>query len=245
MRIPHRRRPSARLVRVMVVMALVTTGYAVASVSIGWWSAATRAAPGLVVVRAVLVEGLITMIYVTAILRLLGRGVIRPWQRAASEDELTGVLRAGTFWDRAETVAARAHREGQSLAFVFFDVDNFKAINDTYGHAVGDAVLHALGGVLRRSIRQGDILGRLGGEEFGWLMAAVTADDARIAAERVLIRCQTLSVHGLKGIGLSGGLAVATNTASPPITAWDLARRADRGLYQAKTHGKGRIIQVP
>ena len=233
------------MARVMMVMALVTTGFAAASVLVGWWAAETRAALGVLVARLILVEGLITMAYGTIILRILGRGVIRPWQRAASEDDLTGVLRAGAFWDRAEEVAAQAQRTGQSLAFVFFDVDNFKAINDTYGHAVGDAVLHALGGILRQSVRHGDVLGRLGGEEFGWLMTAVAADDARAAAERVLTRCQTLSVQGLRGFGLSGGLALATDPTHHPMTAWDLGRQADRGLYLAKAHGKGRIIQIP
>ncbi len=238
---PHRRR-SETTSRTMLWFVLATLGYAVGATVIGWWGATAVPHGAFAVGRTILAELALWAIFVLVILRCLLNRVIRPWRSAAVHDDLTGVLRAGAFWERAEHRMARALSDGQATAFVFFDLDNFKQINDQYGHAVGDAVLHALGTILRQSVRSGDILGRLGGEEFGWFMVNIAPSDADMAAQRVLTRCRSVEVGPFVGFSLSGGLAVAPAGLADSLTAWDLGRQADYALYQAKAQGKGRIV---
>ena len=169
------------------------------------------------------------------------RHVVHPLLHCAQYDELTGALRAGPFWDHAEDRIRRALAAKQPVAFVFLDVDDFKHINDQFGHATGDLVLQSLGALLRQAVRHGDLLGRLGGEEFGWLMLGVTPEEAYLATHRVLESCSLQNTRGRPVVGLSGGLATADGALDPTPTAWDLARRADRALYQAKANGKGQV----
>ncbi|NMP22567.1 GGDEF domain-containing protein [Sulfobacillus harzensis] len=234
---PHRRR-SVAAPRTMLWFVLATAGYTVGTTGIGWWGATTAHT-----VRTIIAESILWVIFLLTMLRFLMHRLVRPWQAAAIHDDLTGVLRAGAFWERAERQMTEAMIARHPTAFVFFDLDDFKQINDQYGHAVGDAVLQALSTILRQSVRSGDLLGRLGGEEFGWFMTGVAPADAVLAAQRVLARCRTTAVLPLRGFSLSGGLAVASPDPAEPLTAWDLGRRADYALYQAKAQGKGQIVQ--
>lgn len=235
---PPHRRLSVAGPRIIMWFVLVTAGYAVATTGIGWWGAATEH-----VVGTVIIESLLFVIFLVAMLRLLIYSLVRPWQSAAIHDELTGVLRAGPFWERAERRIAEAISTHRPAAFVFLDLDDFKQVNDRYGHAVGDAVLQSLGRILRQSVRAGDLLGRLGGEEFGWFMVNVTPEDAALAAERVIAQCQDAEVVPLRGFSLSGGVATVPADRTEHLTAWDVGRLADYALYQAKAQGKGRIVQ--
>jgi diguanylate cyclase (GGDEF)-like protein len=164
-----------------------------------------------------------------------------PLQYQADHDDLTGLRRPASFWAACtQQVAAAVHGQ-YALAFVFVDLDNFKAINDQHGHAVGDSVLQAAGRVFRDAARTTDVLGRLGGEEFGWVLPGATAREAALATERVLEGWQSLTIAGLSGLTFSAGVASMTGHEAVALSAWDLARAADRALYQAKAAGKARV----
>lgn len=164
-----------------------------------------------------------------------------PLQYQAEHDDLTGLRRPASFWAACAQQVAVAIRGQYALAFVFVDLDNFKAINDQHGHAVGDAVLQAAGRVFLEAARSTDILGRLGGEEFGWVLPGATAREAALATERVLEGWRSLTIAGLTGLTFSAGVASMTGQEAVALSAWDLARAADRALYQAKASGKARV----
>ncbi len=158
------------------------------------------------------------------------------WQRRATVDDLTGLLRPGAFW--ANTEEAAQMRGQRPWVIVYADLDDFKQINDRYGHGTGDAVLQIWGHILRDQARQADILSRLGGEEVGWWLPQTTCEEARLAVERVLYCCQITPVDDLSGFAFSAGLAPGR----PGESVWEAARRADLALYAAKRAGKGRVI---
>lgn len=137
---------------------------------------------------------------------------------------------------------AQAYRLSHAVAFVFLDLDDFKALNDTHGHAMGDAVLYTFGTVLRQSARQGDTVGRLGGEEFGWLLPGATEPDAVRAAERLLHTFRQITAQQGVRCTCSAAVAALRATGPAPLSAWDLGRFADRALYQAKAAGKDRVV---
>ncbi len=162
--------------------------------------------------------------------------VVALWQHRATVDDLTGLWRPGAFWAGTEEAAQmRGHRP---WVMVYADLDDFKQINDQYGHGTGDAVLQTWGRILRNQARQTDILSRLGGEEVGWWLPHTTCEEARLAVERVLSCCQTTPVDPLPGFAFSAGLAQG----QPGESVWEAARRADLALYAAKRAGKGRVL---
>ncbi len=173
--------------------------------------------------------------------RLVIKRVLDPLRHRAQVDELTGLLRAGEFWAQAEAQLDAAYRAHAVVSFVFLDLDDFKQVNDTLGHHAGDAVLREIGRLLRDHVRAGDILGRLGGEEFGWLLIDTDPDAARHAAERLLDGCKTAEVEGVHGFTFSAGVAAITGAERDTVSVWDLAREADRAQYRAKDSGKGRV----
>lgn len=155
--------------------------------------------------------------------------------RAASTDQLTGLANR-----REVDRALRAAREG-TVAVALVDVDHFKAVNDTWGHDVGDVVLQAVAGRLRRVLRDADVVGRWGGEEFVALLAGADVDGAGVVCERVRAAVsQPLSLdRGPDAVTISIGVAVGETTAH---RIEDLLREADQALYRAKAGGRNRVI---
>ena len=146
--------------------------------------------------------------------------------RMSRSDPLTGCLNRRGLEERMEAELVRAERDGESLALVLLDLDNFKAVNDMNGHAAGDELLCWVVDGLRRAVRPVDSIGRLGGDEFAILTPGATES----AAEHVATRARKL---------LSERVAVSTGTACFPIhgaDAEELQRHADRQLYASK-HG--------
>ncbi len=242
---PPGRRRSSQLKRrsafaIRIVAAAVL--YTVLSTLIGWWGTFRTPTGALAsVTRTIVLQVVLLVLFLIVLRRMFVRFVLRPLQHRAHYDDLTGLLRAGSFWERAEDLMQRALVTQYPVAFVFLDLDDFKHINDEFGHATGDLVLQSIGALLRREIRKGDLIGRLGGEEFGWLMVGTTGEEAFAVTQRVLTACAQLNTPGRPQIGLSGGLAVVDGRAMSHITAWDLARKADQALYRAKANGKGHV----
>lgn len=156
-----------------------------------------------------------------------------------SRDPLTGVLNRRHFDYQAERELMRSKRHGYAFSLVFLDLDNFKMINDSHGHAAGDSVLKETAEILGGCLRSEDAAARFGGEEFVLLLPQTDLDGARTIGERVLEKVATHKFLQDIHVTFSGG------TASFPRhgeTIRELLEFADRGLYEAKMLGKNRIV---
>ncbi|MFO1253406.1 MAG: diguanylate cyclase [Inhella sp.] len=164
--------------------------------------------------------------------------------QASSVDPLTGLANRRQIDAVLGDELARAHRRGQALCVAMLDVDHFKQINDSFGHAVGDRALTSLAQVLKASLREQDFCGRWGGEEFVLVLPGSTTAGARTTLERVLSAIRQLEVdtgQGLVRMTASAGLAQRL----PAEAAQDLVRRADIALLMAKRNGRDRIELAP
>jgi diguanylate cyclase (GGDEF)-like protein len=162
-------------------------------------------------------------------------------QRLASTDELTGAANRRQFFALASHEWTRARKDGKPVSAISFDVDHFKKFNDTYGHALGDRVLKHVAERTRKGLREDDIFGRLGGEEFTVLVSAPKQRAAQIAEKiRTTIGdCPLDSDVGQLKVTISVG--VATSSADVADLA-DLLRRADEALYAAKNGGRNCVV---
>jgi diguanylate cyclase (GGDEF)-like protein len=168
----------------------------------------------------------------------------------ANTDPLTGAYNRRSFIAWCETELLRSSRNRQPFSLLMIDLDHFKKINDHYGHENGDVVLCAVAHQLRASLRNVDIVGRWGGEEFVALLPDTPAELAVIVAHRLrhtieslsIAKLQTTSIHDKKSIAVTISLGVATypNQAN---NIEDLLQRGDRALYQAKADGRNRVVQ--
>jgi len=163
----------------------------------------------------------------------------------ATRDALTGILNRGTIIDRLASQLAQAHRSGHPLSVVLGDIDLFKGVNDTHGHAAGDEVLREVARRLHSLTREGDSLGRYGGEEFLFVLYPCDAASAAQVAERMRrIIAETpvaLRNDGSERTSLTISLGVAT---TPPHDEWRpelLLKRADDALYRSKAEGRNRV----
>ncbi|GAA5174280.1 hypothetical protein GCM10025771_03660 [Niveibacterium umoris] len=157
---------------------------------------------------------------------------------AALTDTVTGLANRRAY----DQQLARRHAQGGTLAVLFVDLDGFKAVNDSFGHDTGDALLKVIAQRLNRALRQGDLVARLGGDEFA-LIASIAdgTDEARALAER-LLRTISEPVHlttETVKVGASVGVALSSTIQTD---AHGLVRAADAAMYRAKASGKGRVV---
>ncbi|WP_411329806.1 GGDEF domain-containing protein [Desulfovibrio desulfuricans] len=160
----------------------------------------------------------------------------------ATTDALTGLNNRRNLLEKIQFEIERAKRYGLSMVFFMLDIDHFKKINDTYGHDTGDAVLKGLGALLHDTMRTSDHVGRLGGEEFGILLASVVPPQAEVIAERLRRRVEEMVVwHSEKEIRftVSIGLADLQTDVENPLE--NMMKRADLALYRAKNGGRNRV----
>ncbi len=163
------------------------------------------------------------------------------FKATAATDPLTGLANRRDLFERAEGLLERARREEVELAVVVMDLDRFKLINDSFGHAVGDEVLKVFAGVARRALRPNDILGRLGGEEFAVILPGTDADAARAIAERIR-RTYREVAETVAGQTVNGTVSAGIATREPGDGGIsDLLRRGDEALYRAKRLGRNRV----
>ena len=161
-------------------------------------------------------------------------------QRLATTDPLTGLFNFRYFRDSLAMEVARASRLGYSVGLLMMDVDNFKRVNDTFGHPVGDEVLRNIGRVLQTNLRLTDVAARYGGEEFAVILPGLGVRGVRAVGEKL-----RRAVHGLEPVVVAGHeprpttISVGGASWSPPrLDAADLVRVADTALYEAKRRGK-------
>ncbi len=163
-------------------------------------------------------------------------------------DQLTGAMNRRGFFERAVVAIAQSRRTALPTAVVMFDIDRFKLINDSYGHTVGDEVLRLLSRTLSSAIRPGDILARLGGEEFVVFLHDSSGDAAVAIADqlRAAIRAGVPHPAGSnKVLTVSGGVAVLKDELEPEASLMIALKAADEALYVAKSEGRDRIIAAP
>lgn len=150
----------------------------------------------------------------------------------AVTDPLTGLRNRRGFMDEAIMAVTRAARAGEPVAVIAFDLDRFKLVNDTHGHAAGDVVLRGAAGTLRAEARAGDLAGRLGGEEFALLLPGAALREAEAMAERLRVELPRRVPHPTKGARVTASFGVAeldaVAEAGPAAEAIDAASSAAR-----------------
>jgi diguanylate cyclase (GGDEF)-like protein len=223
----------------------------VATVCMGALAAvALRSAPALVV------------LVLPPILVLHRAVLVRQLEEAASIDAKTGLLTAAAWRTAAEQALRRARRARTGAAVLILDLDHFKVVNDVYGHLAGDGVLAAVAEQLRAGVRQGDVVGRFGGEEFLVLLPDLPVGvgghtELGAVAERLRRRIAELRVP-VRGPGrvdgpatvdpVIGGLSVSIGGATAPLDGTELdqvLRAADASLYAAKREGRNQVRIAP
>ncbi|EME68811.1 response regulator [Paramagnetospirillum caucaseum] len=161
----------------------------------------------------------------------------------ATRDPLTETSNRRHFEQLAGLELDHARRMGRSFALLALDIDHFKRINDTWGHAAGDAALKAFADSCRLGLREYDILGRVGGEEFAVALPNTGPDGARVIAERLRAAVAELVIRPAKGqmSGLTVSIGIA-QLREADLTIATLLERADRALYRAKNAGRNRVV---
>lgn len=165
----------------------------------------------------------------------------RELSRLAWTDSLTGVLNRHRFLELAETQLAQSQRHFRDVSLLMLDLDNFKTINDCHGHAAGDHVLRSICKCWQSQLRGHDLIGRLGGEEFGVLLPETRGNGALVVAERLrkITEQQEFVYDGaVIQVSVSIGAAVYENIAD---TITSVIKRADQSLYKAKSSGRNRV----
>jgi len=156
----------------------------------------------------------------------------------AAIDPLSGAFNRRHFQIRLEEELQRAKRQDLSLGFLMIDIDDFKPVNDVYGHLAGDAIIRDVADIMRRSVRVFDVCARFGGEEFAIIMPGSAIGTSAMVAER--IRERIAAYHptepGIEHLTITVSIGLAVS--SPEMAPRDLIYRADRALYRAKSAGK-------
>lgn len=168
--------------------------------------------------------------------------LLRELYESSTRDSLTGLYNRRHFDDRIKAELAYAKRHQLDVGFIMIDIDFFKRVNDTYGHAAGDAILKSVAATLARQLRTEDVIARVGGEEFGVLLRGIGCEGARRLAERLRTSIESLpiSADGVPvAVTISAGCSALSETqdASPG----SLLRIADERLYNAKRAGRNRV----
>jgi len=170
-------------------------------------------------------------------------------RRMAHEDALTGLPNRVLLHDRMRQAIRTADREGHKVGLVYFDLDHFKPVNDTHGHAAGDRLLRMVAERLRAALRESDTLARVGGDEFAVLLPRCQQpQDAERVAATILTRLEQPFEDGERTLRISGSLGYALypdcggdGTAGAAAAAESLLHCADLAMYDAKAHGRNRI----
>lgn len=166
-------------------------------------------------------------------------------ERQAHTDFLTELANRRYFMELAEAELTRALRYHNAFSLFMFDVDHFKAVNDNYGHKVGDKVLQSLAEILKRSLREVDVVGRLGGEEFAVILPETGADEAWEAAERLRLEIADTEIQAENAVTLKITVSIGVVTLIDESSGVEvLLKQADDALYLAKNSGRNQVCMA-
>lgn len=159
----------------------------------------------------------------------------------AMVDELTGLKNRRSFFDAIESVIAASRRRGKPVAVALLDIDHFKDVNDTYGHSAGDSVLRDIAKRIEDTLRQEQIVGRVGGDEFVVLLPDTTPSQALVAIERVrkAIGDRQMDVPGAEPVFVTVCGGISSLADGMPVTL--AIQQADKAMYRAKALGRNRV----
>ena len=166
----------------------------------------------------------------------------------ATLDALTGYNNRHQFEKRLKETTASAKRQNQSLCCIMSDIDFFKKVNDTYGHAVGDCVLKTVAKTIKKELRESDIASRYGGEEFVFLLPQTNIDEAKVVAERLRIAVENKKInieeYNIKDVKeISVTISIGVSEFDKNEKDYEmLYKNADSALYQAKETGRNKVI---
>ena len=170
----------------------------------------------------------------------LGFSVTRPFahlHKRATIDQLTGLTNRDEFMQLAKVLLSKLHRKGTPVAVAMLDLDDFKPINDKYGHLIGDEVLNIVAKRLNNSIRTGDLIGRFGGDEFAMILANVSFEETVETVERIRAGVVQRAIHSSAGDHTLGA-TVGVISAVKALDIFDLIKKADEALLAGKEIGK-------
>jgi len=192
------------------------------------------------------IETLLYLVGTAFIVMVLSKErMVRIHKTAASTDPLTGLFNRRAFFEAAEQMNARQVKRKEPISVLAFDLDHFKSINDRFGHAVGDKVLQIFAKTMRAGLRQTDLVGRLGGEEFTVVLSDASMDNAYLVADRLrrsfaanAAVIDNEAVHATASIGVSV-------IVDPRQDLAKLITLADQALYLAKARGRNRVEVAP
>lgn len=173
--------------------------------------------------------------------------LIQKLEYLSSTDSLTGVLNRRALLERLRYEVDRAGRYGSPLSLMLCDVDNFKEINDSHGHAEGDRVLQIITGILKTALRKTDIVGRYGGDEFMSILPETGQAGAYDIAERIRSTVESTGFQMISGESVSLSVSIGITSceqASDIKTIDEIIMLADDGLYEAKRTGRNRVCSV-
>ncbi|WP_340314307.1 GGDEF domain-containing protein [Rhizorhabdus argentea] len=234
--------PPERSVAMMLVL-FAAIDFAAGGVALG--EGATAHGGGLMFVRTLLM-----LLYPLAFIGvgifavfLVAADLAENMRQLATSDILTGIYNRRGFEDAAERAIRNAQRQRQPLAVVVADIDSFKAINDRHGHNTGDRALRHFATRLERLIRRGDVIGRIGGEEFALLLVNTRAQNALDVVERIRRDIAAMPVDGPARITMTASFGV-TGLRPGDISLAALLARADRALYRSKLDGRDRVTSA-
>lgn len=231
----------ARTPRVVVLFAVAGSVLTVAG--------AIHSAAGAPIQIVLLNRGMsLTLIWVVAVISLrhleVGKQLLESLKQQASRDPLTNLYNRRYLFGLVETELTRFRRYGEPFSLILIDADYFKRVNDTYGHCAGDAVLCQIAAACEASVRETDVVGRFGGEEFVVLLPHTEAREALVVAERIRAAMKTTElVYRDQVIDVTLSLGVAEVCASSGMFD-DILKRADDALYAAKHAGRDRVVVI-
>jgi diguanylate cyclase (GGDEF)-like protein len=220
-------------------MAVLTLGRGILG---GWYTELypTFATPHPVNVAAQMAANISLVLSTVAVMVAWRREIEIQLERQAHTDPLTSLLNRRGWIRQSDMLVAQARRHGHTVGILMIDLDHFKQVNDRYGHEAGDRALMLLGKCMAKAMRESDVCGRLGGEEFALLLphvneATATALDSRL---RALFQSTTSQHMGIT-LNFSSGLAFCDVSQSDALKK--ALMQADASMYQAKANGRGRL----
>jgi diguanylate cyclase (GGDEF)-like protein len=161
-------------------------------------------------------------------------------RRLAETDPLTGAVNVRRFESIAQAELRRTARFGKEASLAIIDIDGFKGINDTFGHLVGDEVLRRFVKTMTQTLREVDIVARIGGDEFAILMPETSAQEAEIPLERIAVLSQSLAIDR-ENLTICLTFSSGVSAMTPDMDLREILRSADKLLYQAKRAGTDRV----
>ncbi|MDH5631604.1 MAG: GGDEF domain-containing protein [Gammaproteobacteria bacterium] len=185
---------------------------------------------------------LVCIVLTPSIILLTNERISERLRELAIKDSLTGILNRRAFFEYAERYIADLNRHAVTMAVCLIDLDHFKQVNDNHGHAMGDQILSRFADLARSFIRETDLFGRYGGEEFAFIFRNSTKEQAAEIIERLRFACNRIQPGaGSGGIEFSAGLCDVSGP-DPEARIDRLLDLADQALYQAKRDGRNRVV---